>query len=142
MVSVSENKAKLYKYVFPPELKKPTLAIIGLVQPKIKRMLLTDPKLALALMFGPCTPYQFHLRGPGAWAGARQAILTQWDRVARPLQTRSGDEPTPKKSFRWPLILTATALGLVVYVHQKNLPAVMQEPSAVLHWVKDFLVTQ
>ena len=30
---MSENKASLYKYVFPPELDRPTLAIIGLVQP-------------------------------------------------------------------------------------------------------------
>ncbi|KAJ0065327.1 hypothetical protein NL108_007053, partial [Boleophthalmus pectinirostris] len=33
VVSVSNNKASLFKYVFPPELDKPTLAIIGLVQP-------------------------------------------------------------------------------------------------------------
>uniref|UniRef100_UPI0009B31664 dimethylaniline monooxygenase [N-oxide-forming] 5-like n=1 Tax=Monopterus albus TaxID=43700 RepID=UPI0009B31664 len=33
VVSVSENKTSLYKYVFPPELEHPTLAIIGLVQP-------------------------------------------------------------------------------------------------------------
>ncbi|XP_063323767.1 flavin-containing monooxygenase 5-like [Pelmatolapia mariae] len=33
VVSVSNNKASLYKYVFPPELEHPTLAIIGLVQP-------------------------------------------------------------------------------------------------------------
>lgn len=33
VVSVSENKAALYKYVFPPELERPTLAVVGLVQP-------------------------------------------------------------------------------------------------------------
>ncbi|TMS20645.1 Dimethylaniline monooxygenase [N-oxide-forming] 5 [Larimichthys crocea] len=33
VVTVTENKASLYKYVFPPELARPTLAIIGLVQP-------------------------------------------------------------------------------------------------------------
>lgn len=33
VVSVSENKTSLYKYIFPPELEQPTLAIIGLVQP-------------------------------------------------------------------------------------------------------------
>lgn len=33
VVSVTDNKASLYKYVFPPELDRPTLAIIGLVQP-------------------------------------------------------------------------------------------------------------
>ncbi|XP_042338245.1 flavin-containing monooxygenase 5-like [Plectropomus leopardus] len=33
VVSVCENKASLYKNVFPLELERPTLAIIGLVQP-------------------------------------------------------------------------------------------------------------
>lgn len=33
VVSVSENKVALYKYVFPPEMDRHTLAIIGLVQP-------------------------------------------------------------------------------------------------------------
>lgn len=33
VVSVTENKAQLYKYVFPPCLEKSTLAIIGLIQP-------------------------------------------------------------------------------------------------------------
>ncbi|XP_067085703.1 flavin-containing monooxygenase 5-like [Osmerus mordax] len=31
--SVSGNKASLYKYMFPPGLERPTLAVIGLVQP-------------------------------------------------------------------------------------------------------------
>uniref|UniRef100_A0A3Q0S8P1 Flavin-containing monooxygenase n=1 Tax=Amphilophus citrinellus TaxID=61819 RepID=A0A3Q0S8P1_AMPCI len=169
VVSVSNNKASLYKYVFPPELERSTLAIIGLVQPlgaimpisemqarwatrvfkgciklppvagmlkdtqckqeamaqryvtsqrhtiqvdyinymdeiaellgvrpNILRLLLTDPRLGLNVMFGPCTPYQFRLKGPGKWAGARQAILTQWERIAQPMQTRPCDEPKPK----------------------------------------------
>lgn len=33
VIPVSQNKTSLYKYVFPPELDRPTLAIIGLVQP-------------------------------------------------------------------------------------------------------------
>ncbi|KAL8177982.1 UNVERIFIED_CONTAM: Cyclopentanone 1,2-monooxygenase (CPMO) [Gekko kuhli] len=32
-ISVTDNQVSLYKYVFPPQLEKPTLAIIGLVQP-------------------------------------------------------------------------------------------------------------
>ncbi len=40
-----------------------------------------DPRLAASVVFGPCTSYQFRLRGPGAWPGARQAILAQWNRV-------------------------------------------------------------
>jgi hypothetical protein len=50
-----------------------------------EQMFLKDPKLAIKCFFGPCTPYQFRLTGPGAWQGAREAILTQWDRTYKPL---------------------------------------------------------
>lgn len=33
VVPVTDNQTSLYKYVFPPDLERPTLAIIGLVQP-------------------------------------------------------------------------------------------------------------
>lgn len=33
VVSVVDNQVQLYKYVFPPQLKHPSLAIIGLIQP-------------------------------------------------------------------------------------------------------------
>ncbi|NXR07108.1 FMO5 monooxygenase, partial [Semnornis frantzii] len=155
-VKVVENQISLYKLVFPPDLEKPTMAFIGLIQPlgpvmpiselqcrwatrvfkglhklppladmladitetkeimakryvKSQRhtiqvdyipymdelacqvgvkpnlliLLLTDPKLALEVAFGPCTPYQYRLSGPGKWAGAREAILTQWQRVIK-----------------------------------------------------------
>ncbi|KFW02318.1 Dimethylaniline monooxygenase [N-oxide-forming] 5, partial [Fulmarus glacialis] len=53
------------------------------VKPNLLALFLTDPKLALEVVFGPCTPYQYRLRGPGKWAGAREAILTQRQRVVR-----------------------------------------------------------
>uniref|UniRef100_A0A3B4FI44 Flavin-containing monooxygenase n=1 Tax=Pundamilia nyererei TaxID=303518 RepID=A0A3B4FI44_9CICH len=207
VVSVSNNKASLYKYVFPPELEHPTLAIIGLVQPlgsimaisklqarwatrvfkciklpslvvmlkdiqwkqaamaqyvtsqrhtiqvdyvsymdevaelvgvqpNIPRMLLTDPKLGMNVLFGPCTPYQYRLRGPGKWAGARQAILTQRERVTQPMQTRQCDEPKPRRSYKWPLLLSAAALSFTVYVKRNNLPAFLQDPASLLDRVK------
>ncbi|TDH08159.1 hypothetical protein EPR50_G00095250 [Perca flavescens] len=215
VLSVSENKTSLYKYVFPPELDRHTLAIIGLVQPlgaimpisemqarwatrvfkgciklpsvasmlkdaqckqeemakryvtsqrhtiqvdyinymdelaelvgvrpKIPRMLLTDPMLGLKVMLGPCTPYQYRLRGPGKWAGARQAIFTQWERVVEPMQTRPCDEPKPKRSFMWPLILSAAAAGLAAYVNRNNLPAFLQDPTALLDKIKVHLPAQ
>ncbi|XP_074764359.1 flavin-containing monooxygenase 3-like isoform X3 [Athene noctua] len=58
------------------------------VKPSMLKLLLTDPRLALEVFFGPCSPYQFRLRGPGKWSGARKAILTQWDRTLRATQTR------------------------------------------------------
>ncbi|XP_074732945.1 flavin-containing monooxygenase 5-like isoform X2 [Strix uralensis] len=160
-VKVVENQIPLYKFMFPPDLEKPTLAFIGLIQPlgaimpiselqcrwatrvfkglnklppqhdmeadikqkkeamakryvksqrhtiqvdyipymdelacqvgvkpNLLTLFLTDPKLALEVTFGPCTPYQYRLRGPGKWEGAREAILTQQQRIIKPLQTR------------------------------------------------------
>lgn len=57
------------------------------VKPNLPLLFLTDPPLALEVLLGPCTPYQYRLRGPGAWRGARAAILTQRQRVLQPLQT-------------------------------------------------------
>ncbi|XP_056212364.1 flavin-containing monooxygenase 1-like isoform X2 [Falco biarmicus] len=57
-------------------------------KPSVLRLLCRDPRLALAIFFGPCTPYQYRLVGPGRWEGARQAILTQWDRTLKPTRTR------------------------------------------------------
>ncbi|KFR14474.1 Dimethylaniline monooxygenase [N-oxide-forming] 5, partial [Opisthocomus hoazin] len=153
---VVENQIPLYKFMFLPDLEKPTLAFIGLIQPlgaimpiselqcrwatrvfkglndlpprhemdadikqkkeamakqyvksqrhtiqvdyipymdelacqvgvkpSLLTLFLTDPKLALEVAFGPCTPYQYRLRGPGAWPGAREAILTQRQRIIK-----------------------------------------------------------
>uniref|UniRef100_A0A8C6T8I6 Flavin-containing monooxygenase n=1 Tax=Neogobius melanostomus TaxID=47308 RepID=A0A8C6T8I6_9GOBI len=208
VVSVTNNKASLFKYVFPPELDKPTLAIIGLVQPlgaimpisemqarwatrvfkgvvklpspsamlqdiKYKeeamakryvasprhtiqvdyvnymdeiakqfgvmpsflRLLLTDPSLWSNVLFGPVTPYQYRLKGPGKWAGARKAILTQMDRVIEPMQTRPCNDPKPQRASRWLLIVTA-ALGWALYVNRTSVLPLLQDPSALLDKMK------
>ncbi|XP_035683487.1 flavin-containing monooxygenase 5-like isoform X1 [Branchiostoma floridae] len=64
------------------------------VKPDLKRLLLSDPRLALTVFAGPCTPYQYRLMGPGAWKGAKEAIETQWDLIAYPTKTR----PVPEKT--------------------------------------------
>ncbi|XP_006900388.1 PREDICTED: dimethylaniline monooxygenase [N-oxide-forming] 5 [Elephantulus edwardii] len=160
-VKVVKNKVSLYKKVFPPNLEKPTLAIIGLVQPlgaimpiselqgrwvtqvfkglktlpsknemiteiskvqeemekryvtsqrhtiqgdymdtmeelaelvgvkpNLLSLAFTDPRLALYLLLGPCTPIQYRLQGRGKWNGARKAILATDDRIRKPLMTR------------------------------------------------------
>ncbi|XP_066453377.1 flavin-containing monooxygenase 3-like isoform X1 [Eleutherodactylus coqui] len=58
------------------------------VELNIWKLFLTDPILAWKVIFGPCNPYQFRLTGPGKWDGAREAILTQWDRIEKPLRTK------------------------------------------------------
>lgn len=214
VVSVSDNKTSLFKYVFPPELDKPTLAIIGLVQPlgainpiselqarwatrvfkglvklpstsamlqdikckeetmakryvasqrhtiqvdyvdymdeiakqfgampSFSRLLLTDPRVWSKVVFGPVTPYQYRLNGPGKWSGARTAILTQMDRVEQPMQTRPCNDPKPQRASRWPLIVTA-ALGWALYVNRTSILPLLQDPSALLDKIKCFLFRQ
>ncbi|XP_053463552.1 dimethylaniline monooxygenase [N-oxide-forming] 4 isoform X2 [Nycticebus coucang] len=63
-------------------------ACVG-AKPSIPFLFLKDPRLAWEVFFGPCTPYQYRLTGPGTWDGARNAILTQWDRTMKPLKTRT-----------------------------------------------------
>lgn len=189
-VKVVKNKVSLYKKVFPPDLEKPTLAIIGLIQPlgaimpiselqgrwatqvfkglkklpsrsemmaeinktreemakryvesqrhtiqgdyidtmeeiadllgvrpNLLSLAFTDPKLALQLLLGPCTPIQYRLQGPGKWAGARETILTTEDRVRKPLMTRvvektdSGASPMTVRVFMLAVALFAVILA-------------------------------
>ncbi|XP_071420678.1 dimethylaniline monooxygenase [N-oxide-forming] 4-like isoform X5 [Pithys albifrons albifrons] len=190
--SLFDDNRSLYKCIFPPQLEKPTLAIIGLIQltgsimvgsemqarwvtgifagwnklppasrmmadvlkrkppvkrkpserenlkmsfisytddiaacagvkPSVLRLLLTDPRLALAVFFGPCSPYQYRLVGRGAWSGARGAILTQWQRVLKPLRTRVVDEDSDCWSgWRWMCLLAlpvALTVGFLLSKH-------------------------
>ncbi len=115
--------------------------LIG-VRPNFLGLLLTDPRLGLKVMLGPGTTYQYRLRGPGKWAGARQAILTQWERVAQPLKTRPLGQPKLKRSFMWPLILSAAALGLAAYTNKDKVPAFLQDPTALLTKIKGYLHPQ
>ncbi|KAI5620034.1 flavin monooxygenase isoform X1 [Silurus asotus] len=107
-----DEEISLYKRVFPLYLEHPSLAFVGYscaktaallvdfipyldsiaqeigVRPNLFWLFFTDPGLGFRVLFGPCTPYQFRLCGPGKWAGARQAIFSQWERVAEPFKTR------------------------------------------------------
>lgn len=111
------------------------------VRPRISRLLLTDPRLGLNLLFGPCTPYQYRLRGPGKWVGARQAIFTQWERVAQPMQTRPCNDPEPRKSLKLPLLLSAAVVGLAAYYNRSSVSAFLQDPAALLDGLKSYLPT-
>ncbi|NXX99762.1 FMO5 monooxygenase, partial [Centropus bengalensis] len=185
-VEVVENQIPLYKFIFPPDMEKPTLAFIGLIQPlgpvmpiselqcrwatrvfkglhklpssidmladitktmkkmaaryvksqrhtiqvdyipymdelacqigvkpNLLNLFLADPRLALEVFFGACTPYQYRLQGPGRWAGAREAILTQRQRVLRPLQSRAGDCP-PRSSILAHILKVLLSISLIL----------------------------
>ncbi|XP_014798769.1 PREDICTED: dimethylaniline monooxygenase [N-oxide-forming] 4-like [Calidris pugnax] len=190
--SLFDDNRSLYKRIFPPQLEKPTLAIIGLVQltgsvmvgtemqarwvtgifagwnklpptsrmiadvlkkkppvkrnpserdnlkisfisytdeiascagvkPNVLRLLLTDPRLALAIFFGPCTPYQYRLVGRGKWSGARNAILTQWQRTLKPLRTRVVDDSSSgSSSWCWMCLLALPVALTAGFLLSKN----------------------
>ncbi|KAK7095176.1 flavin-containing monooxygenase 5-like [Littorina saxatilis] len=192
ILDVQENKIELYKFVFPPDLAHPTLAIIGCIQPlgaimpisemqsrlaagvikgsltlpsrddmwsdvrrkqeelkrqyvesqrhtimvdflpfmdelaelvgckpNIGQLMMRDPRLAIQVMFGPCSPYQFRLTGPGAWTGARDAILTQWQRVVSHLHTRQLPSSDIKSTASVSIsIATVVFLGVLLFFCQ------------------------
>ncbi|XP_074078092.1 putative dimethylaniline monooxygenase [N-oxide-forming] 6 isoform X2 [Macrotis lagotis] len=85
------------------------------IKPNVLWLFLTDPKLAVEVYFGPCSPYQFRLTGPGKWDGARNAILTQWDRTMKPMRTRIISGPQrPQPFFQLLKILSLFLFLLVV----------------------------
>uniref|UniRef100_A0A667YP74 Flavin-containing monooxygenase n=1 Tax=Myripristis murdjan TaxID=586833 RepID=A0A667YP74_9TELE len=90
-------------------------------RPPILRLLLKDPRLGLQVLLGPCTPYQYRLTGPGQWAGARHAILTQWERVCKPFKTRVVPEPVggPSSRLRFTLGLSGAVL-LCWFLYKKH----------------------
>ncbi|XP_060088550.1 flavin-containing monooxygenase 5-like [Heteronotia binoei] len=186
---VTKNQVTLYKYVFPPHLEKPTLAVIGLVQPlgaimpisemqarwaarvfkgletlpsesemlsditakkaamakryvrsqrhtiqvdyieymdelasqigvkpNVRSLFLTNPKLAWKVFAGPCTPYQYRLQGPGKWDGAEKAILTQHNRILKPLMTRPTDNSARRGSLSFVFKMAALAVAVFAIV--------------------------
>ena len=117
-------------------------------RPSVWRTLFTDPKLALMLLFAPlrtassravsltdigtpphvCVstaapsqvfPAQYRLRGPGAWAGARGAILFLWTRrlVATRSRVTAMDNSKPR---RWRLVVALLLLLLWVWRRRRR----------------------
>ncbi|XP_077934072.1 flavin-containing monooxygenase 2 isoform X2 [Halichoerus grypus] len=80
-------------------------------KPDVLSLLLKDPKLAVKLYFGPCNSYQYRLTGPGQWKGAKRAILTQKQRILKPLKTRA-----LKASSDFPVSFLLKIVGLLAIV--------------------------
>uniref|UniRef100_A0A3B3WGJ5 Flavin-containing monooxygenase n=1 Tax=Poecilia mexicana TaxID=48701 RepID=A0A3B3WGJ5_9TELE len=89
-------------------------------KPNILQLLFTEPALVLQVVLGPYTSYQYRLSGPGKWAGARQAIFAQKQRIARPFRTRAvseepGNEASSKLSILLAFITGAALLCYLIY---------------------------
>ncbi|XP_067662264.1 flavin-containing monooxygenase 5-like [Haliotis asinina] len=187
VIDVQKNRVNMFKYMFPPDLPKQTLVVIGCLQPfgaimplaelqcrlatrvfkgicslpskyemwadirkkeanmaaryvesqrhtiqvdyvdfmdelselvgcrpNIGRLLLIDPKLGLKCFFGPTTPYQYRLRGPGKWSGARDAIMTQTYRMEYPFKTKPLPEGTQTSSSNKLLMLVLLVVLIAI----------------------------
>ncbi|KAJ8279006.1 hypothetical protein COCON_G00060720 [Conger conger] len=102
------------------------------VKPNFLGLLLRDPRLGLNVLLGPCTPYQYRLCGPGQWAGARQAILTQWERVAKPMKTRPIVEPVRSSTGWLWLAVSGIPLAIALLYINRNNPTLMHGYATVL----------
>ncbi|XP_028666543.1 dimethylaniline monooxygenase [N-oxide-forming] 2-like [Erpetoichthys calabaricus] len=101
------------------------------VRPSVPWLFLRDPRLAKAVLLGPCTPYQYRLSGPGKWAGARGAILTQWARIKEPLRARRCcDDPQSFSGLLFGLTAaTVLCVAVTCYVqwqHPALLPGLLK----------------
>lgn len=88
------------------------------VRPNLLSLAFTDPKLALQLLLGPCTPIQYRLQGPGKWDGARKAILTIDERIRKPLMTRhveSSGSMTSTLTMAWVMLAVVFFAIIITY---------------------------
>ncbi|KAE8610765.1 hypothetical protein XENTR_v10012235 [Xenopus tropicalis] len=92
------------------------------VKPNIWYLFLTDPLLAMALCFGPCTPAQFRLTGPGKWPQARKQVMTTWDRIIKSTKTRTVKSKGPRfvTATRLLAALCLVVLLLSIFVYQSK----------------------
>jgi len=77
------------------------------------QLLKTDLWLALKVYFGPMTPFQMRIMGHGAWTGARQTVMTSWDRVVRPFNSHQLQEQ-PHSVIKL-LLLCAVAIAVLAW---------------------------
>jgi len=79
-------------------------------KPDLGKLFWKDPRLAWHCFFGPYVPYQYRLVGPHPWNGAREAIMTVWDR------TLAGISPKSKPNDSMPLWLYAILMAVLAVV--------------------------
>uniref|UniRef100_A0A914I249 Flavin-containing monooxygenase n=1 Tax=Globodera rostochiensis TaxID=31243 RepID=A0A914I249_GLORO len=65
--------------------------------PKIKKILMDEPKLGLRIFFGPNVPYIYRISGPNKWNNAKLAINMLPERVKMPLKHGAIDKMPKRK---------------------------------------------
>ncbi|XP_038078727.1 flavin-containing monooxygenase 5-like [Patiria miniata] len=77
-----------HRIFFPPVPYQEEVAEMIGVKPRFTELLLTNPRLAFQVLFGPCYPASYRLRGPHSWKGAKKVIEESWDSVVHATKTR------------------------------------------------------
>jgi dimethylaniline monooxygenase (N-oxide forming) len=81
--------------------------------PRPQDFLLSDPRLAQALLFGPNVSYVYRLRGKHRWGGARQAILGVGQRTEKCLSGRRPEAQGEDHTRLLLLVVAIVALALL-----------------------------
>ncbi|XP_061174812.1 flavin-containing monooxygenase 5-like [Saccostrea echinata] len=88
-------------------------------KPNLWKLFFTDNALWRKLFFGPCTPPQWRLEGPGCWKGARHAIENVEENTWYPLKTREAGKHETEglydgwiNLFKWMFIFIVTCIFL------------------------------
>ncbi|KAK3093667.1 hypothetical protein FSP39_018667, partial [Pinctada imbricata] len=58
-------------------------------KPHLWKLFFTNPSLWYKVYFGPCTPPQWRLGGPGSWKGAADSIMKVEENTWYPIKTRA-----------------------------------------------------
>lgn len=80
-------------------------------KPNIFWYLVTNPVFAMKLIFGPCTAYQYRLRGPNPWKGAKKAIENQWERTEKATMVK---DPPAVERQGWGMPGLYTMAGVIL----------------------------
>ncbi|XP_062595036.1 flavin-containing monooxygenase 5-like [Saccostrea cucullata] len=88
-------------------------------KPNLWKLFFTDNALWKKLVFGPCTPTQWRLEGPGCWKGAKDAIEHVEENTWYPLKTREAGKHETEglydgwiNLFKWIFIFIVTCVFL------------------------------
>lgn len=104
------------------------------VRPSLPWLFFTDYPLFKKVLWGPVTAYQYRLKGPGKWDGARRAIFTQFDRMYQALKTRKVDEPEVSVVGRLiKLTMTVMAGGAAAYYIHVRYPSTIPSLLSKIH---------
>lgn len=90
--------------------------IIG-CKPTFKDFIFTDPVLAFKLVESPVFPYNYRLKGPHTWVGARKAIFEAENRIRQGFIPAGGVHQSKKDNFAvtTPYIIAFMILILAIW---------------------------